>query len=155
MALVWKMICNLGDPMSLRHPVASFIMTRHKDMPHSLWLAWMSHVPYAIASFIMTWHNGTCLIHYDSTRLGMYRKRQFARFHSLFEHDKVANEKRVNLHKSLSRIKSTQQSTASLFRGWALKHPRVVHLFCGLFVRLVCKRLCRALLQKRFCGWAL
>ena len=21
MALLWKMICNLGDPMSLRHPV--------------------------------------------------------------------------------------------------------------------------------------
>ena len=22
-ALLWKMICNLGDPMSLRHPVAA------------------------------------------------------------------------------------------------------------------------------------
>ena len=24
MALLWKMICNLGDPMSLRHPVSMF-----------------------------------------------------------------------------------------------------------------------------------
>ena len=23
MALLWKMICNLGDPMSLRHPVSA------------------------------------------------------------------------------------------------------------------------------------
>ena len=27
MALLWKMICNLGDPMSLRHPVRSY--TKH------------------------------------------------------------------------------------------------------------------------------
>ena len=25
MALLWKMICNLGDPMSLRHPVINFL----------------------------------------------------------------------------------------------------------------------------------
>ena len=29
MALVWKMICKLGDPMSLRHPVAHVSATSH------------------------------------------------------------------------------------------------------------------------------
>jgi len=28
-ALLWKMICNLGVPMSLRHPVITFIHTSH------------------------------------------------------------------------------------------------------------------------------
>ena len=31
MALLWKMICNLGDPMSLRHPVAA--LSRASDKP--------------------------------------------------------------------------------------------------------------------------
>jgi len=26
MALMWKMICNLGDPMSLRHPVVDQVV---------------------------------------------------------------------------------------------------------------------------------
>jgi len=26
MALLWKMICNLGDPMSLRHPVGVYVI---------------------------------------------------------------------------------------------------------------------------------
>ena len=32
MALLWKMICNLGDPMSLRHPVICFSRKRHTQI---------------------------------------------------------------------------------------------------------------------------
>jgi len=28
-ALLWKMMCNLGDPMSLRHPVGALIFCSH------------------------------------------------------------------------------------------------------------------------------
>jgi len=43
-ALLWKMICNLGDPMSLRHPVpsASPTGTILRDMTHS-YTAWRIH----------------------------------------------------------------------------------------------------------------
>ena len=32
MALLWKMICNLGDPMSLRHPVVCTLETLSSQM---------------------------------------------------------------------------------------------------------------------------
>jgi len=31
-ALLWKMICNLGDPMSLRHPVHMSLMSQHSEV---------------------------------------------------------------------------------------------------------------------------
>ena len=33
MALLWKMICNLGDPMSLRHPVSALrLLTKEPEI---------------------------------------------------------------------------------------------------------------------------
>ena len=34
MALLWKMICNLGDPMSLRHPVHTLGETSKYQKQH-------------------------------------------------------------------------------------------------------------------------
>ena len=40
-ALLWKLICNLGDPMSLRHPVSRFPgVSRWEVVSH----VWMGHV---------------------------------------------------------------------------------------------------------------
>ena len=37
MALLWKMICNLGDPMSLRHPVHTYCFPRRRGRVRGCW----------------------------------------------------------------------------------------------------------------------
>jgi len=48
MALLWKMICNLGDPMSLRHPLCE--MTHRVD--NYVW-----HDSYCVTWLIYMWHD--------------------------------------------------------------------------------------------------
>jgi len=57
MALLWKMICNLGDPMSLRHPVTGCVTFIHWACSTN------KYVPFRILSIIHITHLRQHVIH--------------------------------------------------------------------------------------------
>ena len=68
MALLWKMICNLGDPMSFRHPVPVMVCENDGEEWVCVWQFIRVHIgstPLHIGSTSL--HMGSTSLHIGST----------------------------------------------------------------------------------------